>query len=661
MGGRAGAYHLGIDLGTTYTAAAVWREGRAEIVSLGSRAQEIPSLVLLRDDGELLCGDAAERRAATEPQRVAREFKRRLGDPAPIILAGAPFAADALMARLLRWVVDKVSEAEGGPPETIVVSHPANWGEYRQDLLRQALILVDMGHATLVSEPEAAAIHYAAQERVEPGSVIAVYDLGGGTFDAAVLRKTETAWELLGEPHGVERLGGIDFDAAILQHVNTVTGKLLEQIDPSDAVATAAAARLREECVAAKVALSSDTSASIPVLLPNNHTEVRLTRSELEDMIRPALGGSIAALALALRSADVTAEEVDAVLLVGGSSRIPLVAQLIGAELGRPVAVDAHPKHAVALGAAVVAATRPAPPTDGSVSAQPGSSAAIPITAGDGLNDPPEAAEPSAEPPETEETPRVDTLQLQTVAASSEEGPGEHATVDTDEPGDWPEETPAAQRGAPRRPALLVTLVALMLAGVVGLFFWSGRPATTAGSQDEASDAESAASRRSDDGTSGGEGPNDPDDAEEEEPETGTEDDEDSEDDASDEGPGDGGGTSDDSGGSDAGETAGSGGDGAGSGDGGGGGTTAATTSPPTTTATTSPTTTAPPRVTVPDVLGMTVKNAQGTLRANRLEAGLANPECQPDRASRVTAQSVPAGKQVAPGTTVNLSLDRCF
>ena len=116
------SYWLGIDLGTTYTAAAVWRDGRAQVVDLGTRAPVVPSVVLLRDDGELIVGEAAERRAATEPERVAREFKRRIGDPTPVLLAGTPVSADALTARLLRWTVDKVAEAEGGPAAGIAVS-----------------------------------------------------------------------------------------------------------------------------------------------------------------------------------------------------------------------------------------------------------------------------------------------------------------------------------------------------------------------------------------------------------------------------------------------------------------------------------------------------------------------------------------------------------
>ena len=102
-------YVLGVDLGTTYSAAAVADSQRIEIFQLGSRAATIPSLVFLRDDGEMLFGEAAERRAAAEPARAGREFKRRLGDPAPLILGGTPYGAEALMAQLLRSIVRQVT------------------------------------------------------------------------------------------------------------------------------------------------------------------------------------------------------------------------------------------------------------------------------------------------------------------------------------------------------------------------------------------------------------------------------------------------------------------------------------------------------------------------------------------------------------------------
>ena len=359
-------YALGIDLGTTYTAAATWRNGHAEAASLGSRAASIPSVVLLREDETFLTGEGANRRGLTEPHRVAREFKRRLGDTTPILLGGVPYSAEALMARLLRTVVDEVVRREGGAPTAICVSHPANWGPYKTDLLLQAVRLAGLEEpVSFATEPEAAAVFYSQQQRIEPGAIVAVYDLGGGTFDAAVLRKTLTGFEILGRPEGIERLGGIDFDAAVFSHVARALGGKLEELDEDDPSVIAAVGRLREECVEAKEALSADTDVSIPVLLPNMSTEVRLTRSELEAMVRPVLYDSIEALKRALRSANVTPGQLHSVLLVGGSSRMPVVSQLVGAELGRPVAVDAHPKHAVSLGAAWLASgalsTQPAP------------------------------------------------------------------------------------------------------------------------------------------------------------------------------------------------------------------------------------------------------------------------------------------------------------
>ncbi|MGF1597595.1 MAG: Hsp70 family protein, partial [Acidimicrobiales bacterium] len=348
------SYQVGVDLGTTYTAAALHRDGRASIFPLGTRSAVIPSVVLLRADGTILTGDAADRRASSEPERIVREFKRRIGDTTPIIVGGSPYSAEALTARLLEAVLEQVVEREGGRPSRLVVTHPANWGEYKRDLLRQAIRLagVDEEIVELLTEPEAAALSYAAQERVEPGEVVAVYDLGGGTFDAAVLRRTSAGFAIVGRPEGIERLGGIDFDAAVFAHVASVIGSALAGLDHDDPAALAAVSRLRQDCVDAKEALSSDTDATVPVLLPKLQTEVRITRSEFEGLIRPALVDSIEAIRRAVASAALTIDDVSRILLVGGSSRIPLISLLVASELGRPVAVDAHPKHAIALGAA---------------------------------------------------------------------------------------------------------------------------------------------------------------------------------------------------------------------------------------------------------------------------------------------------------------------
>lgn len=351
------SYHLGIDLGTTYTGAARFRDGRAEIITLGDRTAVVPSVLYLRDDGDVLAGDPAVRRGISDPTRVVREFKRRMGDPTPIMVGHSPYSADRLMAELLDTVLGVVAQREGGPPESLGITHPANWGPYKKDILEQAIRLADVGEVVVLTEPEAAAIHYAWTERIEPGEIVGVYDLGGGTFDAAVLRKVEgeRQFEILGEAEGIERLGGVDFDEAVYQYVVRFLGTAMTGLDPSDPAVVQGVARLRQECVEAKEALSADSDVSIPVFLPTVQTEVRLTRPEFEAMIRPAIAETIVALRRALRGASVEPEHLSAVLLVGGSSRIPLVSQLVTAELGRPTALDVHPKHTVALGAAIAA------------------------------------------------------------------------------------------------------------------------------------------------------------------------------------------------------------------------------------------------------------------------------------------------------------------
>ena len=365
-------YTLGIDLGTTYTAAAVHRDGRVEICSLGTRTPTVPSVVLQRDDGAFLTGEAAVRRGAEEPLRVAREFKRRFGDTTPVVLGGVPHPPEALAAALLGAVVEKVTADQGGPPARVCLSHPANWGAARRGVLARAVAGAGItAPVEYVAEPVAAAVFYAGTERLAVGDVVAVYDLGGGTFDVAVLRRTPEGFEVLGQPDGIERLGGVDVDAAVYAHVLGALGDRLGALDDDDPATVSAVARLREECTAAKEALSADTQVTIPVLLPGLATQVRLNRSELEAMIRPALHDSVILTERVIRSAGLEPADVARVLLVGGSSRIPVVAEILGAELGRPVTVDAHPKHTVALGAACLAQRDVAAPAATAEPAEP--------------------------------------------------------------------------------------------------------------------------------------------------------------------------------------------------------------------------------------------------------------------------------------------------
>ena len=295
-----------------------------------------------------------------------------------------------------------------------------------------------------------------------------MYDLGGGTFDATVLRKRTGGVEILGRPEGIERLGGVDFDEALLRFVDYCSDGGLSALDLSDARTRAAMAQLRQDCVLAKEALSVDTETLVPVLLPGRHFDVRITRSQFEDMIRAQIDSTLGVLSRTLESARVEPAELSAVLLVGGSSRIPLVAQMVSEGLGRPIAVDAQPKYAVALGAAVLAAAASAE-GDGTdrgdgPSRAPGTAPA------------PESPTPRPAPPATADAPGPNGRPVPSTAShpetSSELG-AETPTVP--EPDASNSDVPAgptagslhpATRGG-RRPLLLAAVVvALIVAGV---------------------------------------------------------------------------------------------------------------------------------------------------------------------------------------------------
>src|SRR3954465_6066482 len=279
------SYSLGVDLGTTFVASAIAHGSRVEMFTLGDRTVVTPAVVYAREDGTVVTGEAANRRAVSSPERVGREFKGRPGDPTPVMLGGAPHAVTSLLAALLSDAVARVTAIEGAPPERVVLTHPANWGPYRRELFDEVPQLAGLDEAWRGPEPEAAAAHYAAARHLGDGDTVAVYDLGGGTFDATVLRKRAVGIDILGSPEGIERLGGVDFDDAILAHINFSSGGALSELDMSNPQTGIALARLRQDCIAAKEALSVDTEAAIPVFLPNRHFDVRLTRSEFEDMI----------------------------------------------------------------------------------------------------------------------------------------------------------------------------------------------------------------------------------------------------------------------------------------------------------------------------------------------------------------------------------------
>jgi actin-like ATPase involved in cell morphogenesis len=313
-------------------------------------------------DGTFRYGDSAERHAATQPERIAREFKRRMGDQTPIFVAGTPMSAHACSKALLGWAIEQVVAGQGEPPDRVIVTCPANWGPYRRELMSQVTTLNADYPITVCTEPEAAALHFATSRRVADDRPIAVYDLGGGTFDAAVLRRAPSGgFDVVGTPEGLEQLGGIDFDEAVFERVSR--GIDWDRIDPDDPDTLTGLARLRRDCTEAKEALSSETEAVVPVLLGGRLNRVRLTRAEFNELIGPLVDDTLEILDRVIRRSGVSADELGAIVLVGGSSRVPLISERITQRFGRPAVLSPQPKMCVAMGAALIGADPAIPPT----------------------------------------------------------------------------------------------------------------------------------------------------------------------------------------------------------------------------------------------------------------------------------------------------------
>nr|WP_241739917.1 MULTISPECIES: Hsp70 family protein [Microbacterium] len=340
--------YCAVDVGTSRTSTAIAEVEATGVVvrtsHLGHGGDTAPSAVFVADD-EILHGDLAERRGVGEPARLLRDYKRRIGDEVPLTVAGRSVTAQELYARTVEWAV--ATATAGREPAGLTVTVPAAWGTHRRDLVRAALAARGLPDPTLVSEPEAAAYHYAAQSEWSPGAVLAVYDLGAGTFDIAFVRVGETPAEMtVLHTAGIDDLGGADFDDAVVEHVLSSAGRVTASAAP------VTLATLRRECVAAKEALSFDTEAAIPVMLDGTGGTVRLVRSEFEAMIDDTIARTVHTFDDARVAAGLKPDEITAVLLSGGSSRIPLVAQLLSEQLDLDLRMDADPKAVVALGAA---------------------------------------------------------------------------------------------------------------------------------------------------------------------------------------------------------------------------------------------------------------------------------------------------------------------
>ncbi|HEX2563016.1 MAG TPA: Hsp70 family protein, partial [Acidimicrobiales bacterium] len=361
-------YSLGVDLGTTASAAAVRRGPRLEVCSLGDLTTTMPSVALERADGSLLVGEAAAARARYDTTLVARHVTAHLEDGEPIALDGRPHDPALLTQGLLETVIDRVRRVHGDWPQDVVLTYPLfplGGSPALLDRVGQAVV----GGALLIPNPVAAVAKLAHDIEIAVGTTVAVLDLGGGTFEVTIVRRTDDGFDVVGPPGGLADLGGVEFDDAVFARVDAELGHVLQAVPREDAEGMAALRRLRVACRAAKEWLSSSPDTTVEVALPHLSTWVPIRRADLESDIRPALMAGVDAVAQTIAAAELAPADVHVALLVGGSSRIPLFGELVASRLGLPVVADPFPELTVALGAALLGSDGPPPPAPAGVAA----------------------------------------------------------------------------------------------------------------------------------------------------------------------------------------------------------------------------------------------------------------------------------------------------
>ncbi|BCB80278.1 hypothetical protein GCM10022251_05580 [Phytohabitans flavus] len=399
MAGPEGGYALGVDVGTSNTVAVLrWPDGRTRPLLFDGQPI-MPSAVFL-DDAGLHTGRDAQRLAQGDPSRYEPNPKRRVDEP-NVLLGGREVPTADLLAAVLGTVARTAVEAVGFLPPA-AVTHPAAWGARRRDVLIAAIARAGWppvgDHGTkLLPEPVAAARYFAEVLRrpVPVGASLAVFDFGGGTLDIAVVRNEGSGFTVIGSG-GVAELGGLDIDAALAEHLGRMLAPAYPQAwqvlaQPATAGQWRSRRQFWEDVRGAKEMLSRTAAAPVPV--PGIDQAVHLTREELEQLVTPLLRRGVYEAAAVIGACGLTPSQLAGLFLVGGSSRVPLVARLLHADLGIAPTVLEQPELPVAEGALAELAPRsravasvPAVAATAQVTAPPfGPETAVAPTSGPGL------------------------------------------------------------------------------------------------------------------------------------------------------------------------------------------------------------------------------------------------------------------------------------
>ncbi len=344
---------IGIDLGTTNSCVAVIEGGEPVVIANAEGARTTPSVVAFSKDGERMVGQVAKRQAITNPERTVASIKRHMGSDYKVAIDGKNYTPQEISAMILQKLKSDAESYLGGKVTEAVITVPAYFTDAQRQATKDAGKIAGLEVKRIINEPTAAALAYGIDK--EDDQKVMVYDLGGGTFDVSIIEMGDGVQEVLATA-GNNRLGGDDFDQRIIDWLADEFKK--EQgIDlRSDKMAMQ---RLKEAAEKAKIELSGVTTSqiSLPFITADatgpKHLETTLTRAKFNEMTADLVEATMGPVRQALKDSGLQASQINKVLMVGGSSRIPAVQEAIKGYMGHEPFKGINPDECVAVGAAI--------------------------------------------------------------------------------------------------------------------------------------------------------------------------------------------------------------------------------------------------------------------------------------------------------------------
>ncbi|MEE0401829.1 MAG: molecular chaperone DnaK [Christensenellales bacterium] len=344
---------IGIDLGTTNSCVAVMEGGEPKVIPNAEGARTTPSVVAFSKTGERMVGQVAKRQAITNPDRTISSIKREMGTNYRVNIDGKSYTPPEISAMVLQKLKTDAEAYLGETVTEAVITVPAYFSDSQRQATKDAGRIAGLEVLRIINEPTAAALAYGLDK--EDSHKILVYDLGGGTFDVSLLEIGDGVFEVLAT-NGNTRLGGDDFDQRIIDYL-AAEFKKENNIDlKADRMALQ---RLKEAAEKAKIELSGvmSTNINLPFITADatgpKHLDITLTRAKFDELTRDLVEATVAPMQNALRDAGLTANEVDRVILVGGSTRIPAVQEAVRKMVGKEPYRNINPDECVAIGAAI--------------------------------------------------------------------------------------------------------------------------------------------------------------------------------------------------------------------------------------------------------------------------------------------------------------------